>query len=143
MVAMALANRCLDPAQARQRWFKYGTYLLVIATEVGLAAAGLLVLLAVPIVLVGAWELAQVLLVFDGFSRVTGQLLGRHPLGPAAGMAALGAGGRDGSPGFVAGVADVWGLATEVGLFPVQVARWLRQSLLATGGSAAVLMVRF
>jgi hypothetical protein len=27
MVAMALANRCLDPAQARQRWFKYGTYL--------------------------------------------------------------------------------------------------------------------
>jgi hypothetical protein len=134
MVAMALANRRLDPAQARQRWFKYGTYLLVIATEVGLAAAGLLVLLAVPIVLVGAWELAQVLLVFAGFSQVTGQLLGRHPLGPAAGMAALGS---------LLGLLmfGVW--QPRSALFPVQVARWLRQSLLATGGSAAVLMVRF
>jgi phosphatidate cytidylyltransferase len=122
--AMALANRRLEPAQARQRWFKYGTYVLVIATEVGLAAAGLLVLLALPVALGGAWELFQVLpgsssrrlpwlvgplylglaaglllftlrlpvalqvavavqvLVFDGFSQVTGQLLGRHALVP-------------------------------------------------------------
>ncbi len=122
--AMALANRRLESAQASKRWFKYGTYVLVIATEVGLAAAGLLVLLALPVALGGAWELLQVLpgsssrrlpwlvgplylglaaglllfalrlpaalqvavavqvLVFDGFSQVTGQLLGRHALVP-------------------------------------------------------------
>jgi phosphatidate cytidylyltransferase len=122
--AMALANRRLEPAQARQRWFKYATYLAVIATEVGLAAFGRLLLLALPIVLAGAWELGRMLpggprrflswivwpaflglaaglllftlrfpptvqvavtvlvLVFDGFSQVTGQLLGRRPLVP-------------------------------------------------------------
>lgn len=121
---MALANRGLEPAQARRRWFKYATYLVVIAIEVGLAASGRLVLLALPVTLVGAWELARVLpgsssrslpwlvglpylglaaglllfalrlpaalqvavalqvLVFDGFSQVTGQLLGRHALVP-------------------------------------------------------------
>ena len=123
-VGMALANRGLEPGLARRRWFKYATYLVVIAIEVGLAASGLLVLLALPVALVGAWELARVLpgsrsralpwlvglpysglaaglllfalrlptilqvavalqvLVFDGFSQVTGQLLGRHALVP-------------------------------------------------------------
>jgi phosphatidate cytidylyltransferase len=122
--AMAMANRRLGPDQARERWFKYGTYVVVIATEVGLAASGQLVLLALPIVVAGAWELVQVLpgserralpwlvwppylglsagllvfalqlpptlqvavvvqvLVFDGFSQVTGQLLGLHALVP-------------------------------------------------------------
>lgn len=58
---MALANRGLEPAKAHRRWLKYATYTLVIAVEVGLAAIGRLVLLALAVGLLGGLELARVL----------------------------------------------------------------------------------
>lgn len=123
-LGLALANRGLESSLVRARWLKFGVYLLVISTELVLAAAGWLLALALPILVFAHAELRAALaaapalprqpwiwpaalalglglvafcrlapaplqllvvlevLVFDGFSQVSGQLLGRHRLVP-------------------------------------------------------------
>ena len=127
-LGMAVASRGLAGEQLRARWLKFGVYLLVIAAELLLAAAGALLWLALPVLLIGAFECHQALaratpaqvspgerrawwlagtgvsagllgfclvlpaavqlvvvlevLAFDGFSQVSGQLVGRHALVP-------------------------------------------------------------
>jgi phytol kinase len=76
----------------------------------------------------GCWALAQALVLMPTLLLAGAELL------PAAGMAALGS---------LVGLL-LFGLwQPRPALFPVQVARWLRQSLLAAAGSAAVLLAGF
>ncbi|MFM7312671.1 MAG: phosphatidate cytidylyltransferase [Cyanobium sp.] len=60
-LGMALASRGLAGEQLRARWLKFGVYLLVIASELLLAAAGALLWLALPVLLIAALECRRVL----------------------------------------------------------------------------------